>query len=283
MSTALTTLTGKLAARLGIEGNTELENILKVTAFKQRDGTPPSDAQMTALMIVANQYGLNPWTKEIYAYPDKQNGIVPVVGVDGWSRIINDHPQLDGIEFNYSTETVTHKGKTCHEWIDCLIFRKDRAKPIVIREFFAEVVRSVNFATPWDSHPNRMHRHKTLIQCARVAFGFTGIYDDDEAERIAERDMGSIINRETGEVHPVKPELQPYADESIEANLPAWRGVVEAGKKTADSLITFLKTKNTFTAEQEKKIRDGLAPPPSAIDAEFAAEYEAAERQPGED
>lgn len=54
MSTALTTLTGKLAARLGIEGNTELENILKVTAFKQRDGSPPSDAQMTALMIVAN-------------------------------------------------------------------------------------------------------------------------------------------------------------------------------------------------------------------------------------
>ncbi|WP_032251724.1 recombinase RecT, partial [Escherichia coli] len=46
------------------------------------------DAQFIALLIVANQYGLNPWTKEIYAFPDKQNGIVPVVGVDGWSRII---------------------------------------------------------------------------------------------------------------------------------------------------------------------------------------------------
>jgi hypothetical protein len=31
-----------------------------------------------------------------------------------------------------------------------------------------------------------MLRHKALIQCARVAFGFSGIYDPDEAERIVE-------------------------------------------------------------------------------------------------
>jgi hypothetical protein len=63
---------------------------LKATAFKGQ----VSDAQMTALLIVANQYGLNPWTKEIYAFPDKNNGIVPVVGVDGWSRIINEPPAV---------------------------------------------------------------------------------------------------------------------------------------------------------------------------------------------
>ncbi|WP_414650481.1 recombinase RecT, partial [Escherichia coli] len=58
-----------------------------------RGGSDASDAQFIALLIVANQYGLNPWTKEIYAFPDKQNGIVPVVGVDGWSRIINENQQ----------------------------------------------------------------------------------------------------------------------------------------------------------------------------------------------
>jgi hypothetical protein len=31
-----------------------------------------------------------------------------------------------------------------------------------------------------------MLRHKAMIQCARLAFGFAGIYDQDEAERIAE-------------------------------------------------------------------------------------------------
>ncbi|OPB31163.1 hypothetical protein [Bartonella sp. AR 15-3] len=29
-----------------------------------------------------------------------------------------------------------------------------------------------------------MLRHKAVIQCARYAFGFSGIYDEDEAERI---------------------------------------------------------------------------------------------------
>lgn len=68
MSTALSTMAGKLAARLGMDAGTDLMNTLKNTAFK---GGNVTDEQFTALLIVANQYGLNPWTKEIYAFPDK--------------------------------------------------------------------------------------------------------------------------------------------------------------------------------------------------------------------
>ncbi len=196
MSNALTVLADKMAARFGMVADGEVLDILKATVFKTKDAVP-SDSQMTALLIVANQYGLNPWTKEIYAYPDKQNGIVPVVGVDGWSRIINEHPQFDGMEFSYSESTVEHKGKTCHAWVECMIYRKDRSRPTVVREYFSEVVRTLSFATPWDTHPNRMHRHKTVIQCARLAFGFAGIYDDDEAQRIIE---AGTIDGETGEI-----------------------------------------------------------------------------------
>lgn len=88
-----------LAKQFNIQGDpAELVQTLKQTVFKG----DVTDAQFNALLIVATQYGLNPFTKEIYAFPDKQNGIVPVVGVDGWARIINNHPQFDGIEFNYS-------------------------------------------------------------------------------------------------------------------------------------------------------------------------------------
>ena len=94
-----------------------------------------SDAQLAALLIVAGQYGLNPWTKEIYAFPDKKNGIVPVVGVDGWSRIINDHPQFDGMEFRVSENMVRMPGANvdAHEWMECIIYRKDRSRPTVVR------------------------------------------------------------------------------------------------------------------------------------------------------
>ncbi|HIF2252768.1 TPA: phage recombination protein Bet [Salmonella enterica] len=177
MSTALSAMAGKLAARLGMDAGTDLMNTLKNTAFK---GGNVTDEQFTALLIVANQYGLNPWTKEIYAFPDK-GGIVPVVGVDGWSRIINEHPQFDGMEFSCDKEEGS---------CTCKIYRKDRSHPTVVTEYMDECKRNTQ---PWQSHPTRMLRHKTLIQCARLAFGFAGIFDQDEAER--------VIEGTTAEVH----------------------------------------------------------------------------------
>jgi phage recombination protein Bet len=174
-STALAVMTDKLAARFNLaEAGSDLVQTLKATAFKG----PVSDAQMTALLVVAQQHGLNPWTKEIYAFPDRQNGIVPVVGVDGWARIINDHPQFDGMDFEQDGESCT-----------CIIHRKDRAHPVKVTEWLAECRRNTG---PWQSHPRRMLRHKATIQCARLAFGYGGIYDPDEAERIVERDMGQV-------------------------------------------------------------------------------------------
>ena len=114
MATALQTLTDKLAQRFDMGSSENLSQTLTATAFR---GQKVSPEQMTALLVVANQHGLNPWTNEIYAFPNN-GGIVPIVGVDGWSRIMNDHPQFDGIEFDLDDEKCT-----------CRIYRKDRSKP----------------------------------------------------------------------------------------------------------------------------------------------------------
>lgn len=114
--------------------------------------------------------------------PDRQNGIVPVVGVDGWSRIINNHPEFDGMEFDQNEESCT-----------CSIFRKDRSRPIRVTEWMEECKREG--VGPWKSHPRRMLRHKSMIQCSRIAFGFGGIFDQDEAERIVEKEINPIPSR----------------------------------------------------------------------------------------
>lgn len=169
------TLTATMASRFQVE-ESKMMATLKATAFKGN----VTDEQMMSLLIVANQYGLNPFTKEIYAFPDKQNGIVPVVGVDGWSRIINSDEAFDGMEFIQDEESCT-----------CKIYRKDRSHPISVTEWMSECKRNTQ---PWQSHPKRMLRHKAMIQCARLAFGFVGIYDEDEAQRIVnpERDITPI-------------------------------------------------------------------------------------------
>ena len=170
-NTQLTTLTSKLAAQFDLGDGSGLLDTLKKTAFKGA----VSDEQMTALLVIANQYRLNPFTNEIYAFPS-QGGIVPVVGVDGWARIINGNGQFDGMEFEQDAESCT-----------CKIYRKDRSHPVSVTEFMEECKRDTK---PWKSHPRRMLRHKAMIQAARLAFGFAGIYDEDEAERIKDAKEG---------------------------------------------------------------------------------------------
>jgi hypothetical protein len=156
---------------MGAEPNALFLSSLKKVAFKAPNVTTE---QLLALAVVANQYQLNPFTKELFAFPDKGGGIVPVVSIDGWSRIINQHSQFDGLEFVEADDG---------SWVECTIYRKDRQHPTRVREHLAECRRGTD---PWKSHPRRMLRHKSMIQAARLAFGFAGIYEQDEAERIVD-------------------------------------------------------------------------------------------------
>ena len=230
-------LIAKFSEKFGVDQN-QLAGILKATCFKQssKKGQPPADVtneQMAALLIVADQYGLNPFTKEIFAFPDKNKGIVPIVSVDGWIRIINEHPAFDGMEFRYSDNIITidSDAKPCSEWIEVMLYRKDRSRPTIIREYLEECYRPAftgsgqngNYKVkgPWQSHTRRFLRHKALIQGARTAFGFSGIYEEDEAKNIAEarvvgmnRDMPKAIDTEpvktkTQTQHPTQTQTSP--------------------------------------------------------------------------
>ena len=67
-----------------------------------------------------------------------------------------------------------------------------------------------------------MLRHKAMIQAARLAFGFTGIYDEDEAERI--KDAGDGIKPE--ETSPFAGQTEHPERQSLlaEAQAQAQRG-----------------------------------------------------------
>ena len=200
MSNALATqdnqsIFARFAARFGLD-SAKVSNILKNTAFKvvDRNGTKreATDEQMAALLVVADQFNLNPFVKEIYAFPDSNGqGIVPIVPIDGWTRIANEHPQYDGVEFSYAEDIVTFNNKKCPAWIEATVFRKDRSRPTTVREYMEECARETN---SWKSHPRRMLRHKAFMQCCRVAFSFGGVYDEDEGERIASARIADLSN-----------------------------------------------------------------------------------------
>lgn len=156
-----------MAGRLNVSAGS-LKNTLLATVFKECR----SDEEFVALCLVANEYKLNPLLKEIYAFPAKGSGIVPMVSVDGWIRMMNEHPQFDGIEFDYHAD---ENGDV--EAIESIIFRKDRQHPIKTIEYLDECKGN---SGPWNKSPLRMLRHRALIQGARIAFGFSGINADIE-------------------------------------------------------------------------------------------------------
>lgn len=155
--TALAAMAGRLQL-----SQARLQDTLAKTAFKACE-TPE---EFTAALVVANEYGLNPLTKEIYAFKVKGGGVSPIVSVDGWISIMNQHPAFDGIEF----EDIVDDGEIVA--IEAIIHRKDRSKPIRVTEYMVECRGSTD---PWKKTPNRMLRHRALMQCARIAFGFSGI------------------------------------------------------------------------------------------------------------
>lgn len=176
----LASVMGDLADQLRCRPD-QLIKLLKTTVFR----SCRRDEEFQMACMVAREYKLNPVLKEIYAFPS-QNGVVPIVSVDGWNRIMNSHPMYDGIEFEYAGDIERDKDGEYvggHGTLSCTarIHRKDRANPVCVTEFYEECWRDTD---PWNGMPRRMLRWKALIQAARVAFGFAGIYDFDEGNDI---------------------------------------------------------------------------------------------------
>jgi phage recombination protein Bet len=153
-----------------------------------------TQADLERLLLTAERLGLDPLSNEIYALEKesdktKKPQIIFVVGVDGWTKIINSHPQFDGMKF-FESEPGSDGLPL---FFECTIYRKDRKVATSVREYMYEVHTNQG---AWLTHPRRMLRHKAMVQCARVCFGLSGIYDPDEAFRVSKQ-VGGNFNQKS--------------------------------------------------------------------------------------
>ena len=211
----------RLAARYGVDANKLYATLMNV-AFRQspENGGPAkaiSQEEMLALLVVCEQYDLNPFLRQIYAFKSKNGVIVPVVGIDGWLTIINRQKDYDGMSIRFSEKVLNFEiedryakgGKvvvSIPEFCECTIRRKNLSSPITIPEFADEAF--VRTSPVWRKFPKRMLRHKAMIQCARVAFGISGIYDEDEAKGFDAAPSGGPRPAEAG-ARELRPEPEP--------------------------------------------------------------------------
>lgn len=161
-----------MAGRLNIDPDKMLAT-LKATVFKNAN-----TEELMALVVVSNEYGLNPLLKEIYAFPSKGGGITPVVSVDGWNKMLIRQESFDGIEFafEFTEDGMPH---SC----TATVFVKNRSHAVKVTEYYEECHRNTD---NWNNMPRRMLRHRALCQASRLAFGFAGVYSEDEAKDFIE-------------------------------------------------------------------------------------------------
>jgi phage recombination protein Bet len=236
-STAL----ASIASRLSIDPN-EMQSIVMNTLVAAKKNQAVTNEELVTFLAIANEYKLNPLTKEIYAFANR-GAIQPIVSIDGWLKIINSHSQFDGMEFE---DSIDANGKIVA--ITCRIFRKDRQRHTEVTEYLNECQGT---SEPWKKWPARMLRHKAAIQAARYAFGLSGIVDPDEADRInstAERDI-------TPTVKAVKSK-PTYSEEDFKANFSKWANAITSKKLTAEQVIVRANSKAQLTDEQQKQIRE---------------------------
>lgn len=146
-------------------------------------------------LIQCKNLGLNPLLKQIYGFMSRGK-LVNVVSIEGWNAIAQRSPVFDGFEFEFgpfsereliykktgfvnghkSEANVTIK-RSVASWVKCIVFRKDRAHPIVITTFFDEAYTG---SEPWATMPMHMLQNRAFVNAVRKAFNVSAYADDDK-------------------------------------------------------------------------------------------------------
>jgi len=110
------------------------------------------------------KYRLDPLSDEIMLFKNPEGQYQSLITIDGWMRLINQDPQFAGMTFKESSELELG----IPLWMECSIYRHDRILPITVKEYSSEIKTEHLL---WKTMPRRMLRHRSIQQCARLAFG----------------------------------------------------------------------------------------------------------------
>lgn len=164
-----------------------------LTILSSRLSRDMKESEVLAMCSLMKRYHLDPFAGHLYlreTFEGQSSTILPVLKIDGWLTMLNGQEQFDGLEFAYSDEMIPNPldnaedpsaGRKVPVWMEASIFRKDRTRPTVVREYFLEVYQN---SESWRAMGCRQLRHKTIIQCSRVAFGLGGLFDEDDISRM---------------------------------------------------------------------------------------------------
>lgn len=177
--------------------------------------------------------------------------------------VINGRPSLWGDALialarsstmcEYIVETQNDTSATCKV--------KRRGEPEQERTFSltdAKMAGLMGKQGPWTQYPKRMMQMRARAFAIRDVFPdvLKGLSVAEEAMDSPPRDMGPAeVVKQADKERTIENVLPAYSDEQFGKNLPAWRGLIESGKKSADQIIAMVSSKATMSQEQIEMIK----------------------------
>jgi phage recombination protein Bet len=144
-----------------------------------------SDNEFKLLVHMANEYGLNPLKREIWAVKYSYSPAQIFVSRDGFLSIAHKSGQFNGMETKFETTTTKDSnGKELNELTaTCTVYRKDMEKPISVTVFLSEYDSKQSV---WKTKPRTMLQKVAESQALRRAFNVDGVYSPEEFDQANE-------------------------------------------------------------------------------------------------
>lgn len=163
----------------------------------------PSELLKHQVKYLINFYKKNPLLGDLkIIYQEGQ--WFPHITMDGWMKMINQHPAFCGIDFRESDQLI----EGIPEWVSCTIYRQDRVIPITIREYYVELKQETSL---WNEIPRRMLRFRSMQQCARLALGLRTPEFTHPTHEIPKESLPSFSSRPTQtQLEKIKGHLMPF-------------------------------------------------------------------------
>ncbi len=203
----------EMAEANGLDATKYFKTLVKTVLKKKdrnRNDVEPSHEEVYAFLMVCKRYNLDPFLKQIHGFVGRDGQIQPMVGVDGWIRMVNqskdyvthrttlvlqctktkatvtmiENPDSGARDMFFDPPEARPDLNDCKEVYAVTAFKKKGSDEWLIgdAEWYSECKRDTD---PWRQMPRRMLGHKSYIQAARKFFGFSGLLDEDEAREAA--------------------------------------------------------------------------------------------------
>lgn len=194
--------------------------------------------------LIAMQWGAELGLKPLQALQNLAiiNGR-PALWGDAVIALVRSSPLCEFI-----SETDDGKTATCRV--------KRRGEPEEVRTFSVDDARAAGLVGkqgPWTQYPKRMRQMRAR------AFALRDVFPDVlRGLPIAEEvmDIPTVhAEQSRSEPTPAISERKAYPPEDFDKNLPAWRGAIEAGRRSAADIIAMAESKGELTEEQKAQIR----------------------------